>query len=145
MNFKTILNYFETNKQFEKGNDIKHILSKGCFSDKNNEMIIDVPFLLSSANDNNYHIIKNHIIRINEEIISNNKIVNVHLNVKSLELSNLYEHYTFIKDTCIFLQEKYPNKLNKCIIYNTSQIFSCIFSIVSMFLELETKNKIVLV
>ena len=146
MDIKKILYYFEANKTIEKGTDLEHVLSKGCFSDKNNEMILDASLLLSFANEDNYKIIQERIVYINEQIISkNNGIVSVHLNVKSLNLNDLYKHYNFIQNICILLQKDYPNVLEKCYLYNTSPIFSYIFQIISVFLELETRNKIIIV
>jgi hypothetical protein len=69
----------------------------------------------------------------------------VHVNMKSLSLTEIDKHKMFIQQMSQILQEKYPDKLSKCYIYNSPFIFSQIFNFVSMFVDKETLKKIEIV
>ncbi len=43
------------------------------------------------------------------------------------------------------MQDKYPNKLTKCYIYNAPMVFSKILNMLSFFIDKETQTKIEMV
>jgi hypothetical protein len=69
----------------------------------------------------------------------------VHVNMKGLSITEIDKHKTFIQQMSKILQEKYPDKLSKCYVYNSSFIFSQIFNFVSMFVDKDTLKKISIV
>ena len=65
--------------------------------------------------------------------------------MKSLTLSDVDKHKIFIQNIAVFLKEKYPNKLEKCYVYNAPFVFAQIYNIVSIFIDKDTQKKIELV
>ncbi len=145
-----IIKYFETNENYKKIKNkltfcIKEILSNWCFPVKENEIILDTQFFILIANLDNYGPIMNSAISLIEEILKTNETIIVHLNMKSFTLTHLEKHYSFIKNICILLQEKFPDKLEKCLVYNAPFLFAQLFSIVSKFIDKKTQKKIKLI
>lgn len=145
-----ITKYFETNENYKKVKGkislcIKEILSNWCFPVKENEIILDSQFFILIATTDNYGIIMNSAISLIEEILKTNETITVHLNMKSFTLIHLEKHYSFIKNICILLQTKFPDKLEKCFVYNAPFLFTQFFSIVSKFIDRKTQKKIKLI
>lgn len=145
-----ITKYFETNENYKKMKGkitfcVKEILSNWCFPVKENEIILDSQFFILIASTDNYGIIMNSAISLIEEILKTNETITVHLNMKLFTLIHLEKHYSFIKNICLLLQEKFPDKLEKCFVYNAPFLFTQFFSIVSKFIDRKTQKKIKLI
>ncbi len=69
----------------------------------------------------------------------------VHVNMQKLSIADVNKHNLFIQQMSSHLKDKYPKKLSKCYVYNSPFIFTQIFSIVSIFIDKDTQNKIELV
>jgi hypothetical protein len=69
----------------------------------------------------------------------------VHINIKNLTITDIDKHLNFIKYVSAFMQEKYPNKLTKCYVYNAPIVFSKIVNMLSFFIDKETQTKIELI
>jgi len=121
------------------------ILSKLCCVNHDNQVILDTRYFLLIATSENYNIILEYVICVIENLLTIYETVFVHINMQSITLIHLDKHYTFIKHICILLQEKFPDKLEKCFVYNAPFLFSQLFKIISRFIDKKTQKKIELV
>jgi len=121
------------------------ILTKLCSAIHENEVILDTRYFLLIATSENYNIILEYVIGIIQQLLTKYTTVFVHINMQSISLIHLDKHYTFIKNICILLQEKFPDKLEKCFVYNAPFLFSQLFKIISRFIDKKTQKKIELV
>ena len=55
------------------------------------------------------------------------------------------KHGQFIQHLSGILKDRYPNKLEKCYIYNAPFVFAKIYNIVSRFIDKDTQTKIELI
>ena len=123
----------------------KEILDHFCLVYQKNEFLIDIRYFLLIANSDTYNVIINYVVQKMEDILKTNETVLVHLNMMSFTLTHIDKHYSFIKNVCIFFQEKFPDKLEKCFVYHASFLFSQLIKILSKFVDKKTREKIVLV
>ena len=118
------------------------ILSKLC-SEKNNYVVIEYPYFKFVATAETYDTIVSLICSHIEKILKKKDSFSVHLNLKMLTLADIDKHKNFIQYLSTFLKDKYPQKMDKCYIYNAPFVFSQLFHIISMFIDKETQSKIV--
>jgi prophage DNA circulation protein len=65
--------------------------------------------------------------------------------MNSITLLHIEKYFPFIQQISEVLKTTFPDKLNTCYIYNAPYIFSKLFSVVSMFIDKKTQQKIQLV
>ena len=118
------------------------ILGKLC-SEKNNYVVIEYPYFKFVATVETYDTIVSIICSHIETILKKHNTFSVHLNLKMLTLTEIDKHKSFIQYLSTFLKDKYPQKMDKCYIYNAPFVFSQLFHIISMFIDKETQGKIV--
>ena len=120
------------------------ILNSLCFI-KENEIILDYVCFKYFANEETYkHILSNIIQCIDSTLVTNKQFI-IHINMKSLSISDYDKHKQFIQEICGFFKVRYEGQLLKCYIYNAPFIFSQVFSLISIFIDKETQQKIVLI
>jgi hypothetical protein len=125
-------------------NKIEDIFHNICYI-KDNYVIINYIYIKHFANSETYDLILQFMLHNIDLILKKYSLFGVHVNTKLLSLSDIDKHYNFIKHMCRTFKDKYPNKLEKCYIYNTSNVFSHLFSIISLFLDKTTKSKLEIV
>ena len=118
---------------------------KGLCCIKENNIVLNYIYFKYIANDETYSYIMNHITNNIDQILQTNNEFSVHVNMKSLTIVDIDKHKEFIQQISLFLKDNYPNKLEKCYVYNAPFMFSNFFNIVSMFIDKETQKKIELV
>jgi hypothetical protein len=112
---------------------------------KNNTILIDYTYFKYFGSNETYDLLINLCCsQIDHYLISNPSLV-VHLNLKSLTIVEIDKHKRFIQNIALILSTKYPNKLQKCYIYNAPFVFSQLLNIICMFIDKETQSKFVLV
>jgi hypothetical protein len=129
------------------------IIKKGDWQDilhgicniKDNSVFLNYSYFKYFGTKETYAIVLNYILHKLDTIISEHNDFIVHTNIKSLTVSEIDKHKSFIQNISATMNEKYPNKLCKCYIYNAPFIFSQIMNIISIFVDKETQKKIVLV
>ena len=90
-----------------------------------------------------------HIIRINNDCLkarqenNQNNIFKIYVDLSNVKLKNA--DYEFIKMLIPFLEEAYPNNLEKMYFENTPFIFKTAYSIIRNFIHKETRRKIIFV
>ena len=118
---------------------------KGLCCIKENNIVLNYIYFKYIANDETYSYIMNHITNNIDQILQTNNEFSVHVNMKSLTIVDIDKHKEFIQQISLFLKDNYPNKLEKCYVYNAPFMFSNLFNIVSIFIDKETQKKIELV
>jgi len=108
----------------------------------NDKVILDYIFFKHIATKETYELIISHIVKNIDEALLNCEQFVIHINMKTLTVTDNDKHYLFIQDISIFFKDKYPNKLSKCYVYNAPFIFKQVFNIVSLFIDKETQGKI---
>ena len=118
---------------------------KGICCIKENNIVLNYIYFKYIANDETYSYIMNHITNNIDQILQTNNEFSVHVNMKSLTIVDVDKHKEFVQQISLFLKDNYPDKLEKCYVYNAPFMFSNFFNIVSMFIDKETQKKIELV
>lgn len=121
--------------------DFNEILNKICFMD-HDKVFIDYKIMKPILNSNTYDIIFDHLINVTKEILSQNPLINMHVCLKGLTVTDIDKHKNFVLRIIKTFSEQFPNKLNICNLYKTPSIFSQIFALISMFIDKVTINKI---
>lgn len=127
-----------------KQGDISEILKELCHSDKDT-LILNYVYFKHLASINSYHLISVQIINNIDYILCTNKTFTVSVDMKGLTIGDVDKHKSFIQSISTLLKNRYPDKLNKCYIYNAPFVFSQIYSFVSLFIDKDTQNKIEIV
>jgi hypothetical protein len=130
-------------QKLQEGN-LTDILNSVCFI-KENEVVIDYLYFKHFANGETYQFILSTIVNNIDSILNINEKFVVHINMKSLAISDFEKHKHFIQNISDFFKERYDGKLIKCYIYNAPFIFSQVFNIIIAFIDKETQNKIVVI
>lgn len=131
-------------KQKLKDGNWTDILNNVCFI-KENEVILDYLYFKHFANGDTYQLILSTIVNNIDSILNINPHFVVHINMKSLGISDIEKHKDFIQTISDFLKQRYDGKLLKCYIYNPPFVFAQIFNIIVTFIDKETQHKIVLI
>ena len=77
-----------------------------------------------------------------EDILKTHNQFIVHIFMKSLTISEIDKHKTFIYKLSDTLKQKFPDKLDTCFVYRAPFIFSHIYNIISIFIDKKTQKKI---
>jgi hypothetical protein len=151
----------ELNQYFSK-NDYKNIkssvyqnrimnyeefLKKTCFVYKENHIVINYSYLkwiMKNGVYTNESLIE-YIINVFKETLCYHKKFILHINSNHLTMMDIDKYYLFIKNISLIMKETFPNKLDKCFVYNAPFIFSKLFSILSVFIDKATLQKIQIV
>jgi hypothetical protein len=141
-----LFDYEESNNIIEKiiKGDWSEVLQKFCkvLDDK---IIINYLYFKPFASKETYQILINFMSINIDLILQKYNYFIVHANIKNLTILELDKHKYFIQNMSGYLKDKYPQKLQKCYIYNAPIIFSQVYNFVSLFVDKETLSKIQLV
>jgi hypothetical protein len=133
---------------FIKNKTMNDLLLGFCNVNEHNEVILNYSYLkiikqLIQTMDNDFII--DHVVQMIDLVLTKNVYFTVHVSLKSLTISDIEKYYSFISNISETLKKKFPDKLEKCFIYNAPFIFSQIFNIISSFVDKPTIAKIQLV
>ena len=118
------------------------ILTKLCFTSKNNDIIIDYRYFKFIAVQENYNSIIKYIVHIINKVLETSSDFYFHVNLSSLTLLHIEKYFAFIRQISETMKTTFPDKLNKCYIYNAPFIFSNLFNTISIFIDKKTQKKI---
>jgi hypothetical protein len=151
----------ELNHYFSK-NDYKHIkmvvqqnrmtrdediLKKACYLYKENHIVINYSYLkwvMKNGIYTNESLIE-YIMNVFKETVIYHKHFILHINSNHLTMMDIDKYYLFIKNISLVMKQTFPNKLDKCFVYNAPFIFSKLFSILCVFIDKATLQKIQIV
>ena len=122
--------------------DILHHL---CFVLRDNHVVLDYRYFKFIANKDNYPAIIHSIITVMHDCLHGNETMIVHLNMKSLTLLDIEKHFYFIREISEIMQKTFPDRLDKCLVYNAPFLFSQLYNTISMFIDKKTQKKIQLI
>jgi hypothetical protein len=128
-------------------NSNDEFLKKTCFIYKENHIVINycyLKWLMKNGIYKNEDLIE-YIMNVFKETLGFHKNFILHINSNHLTMIDIDKYYLFIKNISLIMKETFPNKLNKCFVYNASFIFSKLFSILSVFIDKATIQKIKIV
>jgi len=123
---------------------INDALDKIC-KVKDKHVFIEYPIFKHLANETTYDLITKYIYDSFKNVLKSNAKFTIHLSLKSLTLNEVEKHYAYISKVCTTFKNDFPDKLDVCYIYNAPFIFSKIISILSIFIDKPTREKIKLV
>jgi hypothetical protein len=121
---------------------LHELLDNFCHIKINNEIVIQYKYfkIINTFIDENY--ILNYLIFIVEKILINYETFTVHVNIEKLTLLEIEKNRDFIMNMSNVLKEKFPDKLDVCIIYEGSIFFKQIYRLLSVFIDKNTLKKI---
>jgi hypothetical protein len=139
--------------KLESSNNSEKIISKiknGDFTDifenfiqiEQNNITIHYIYFKHFASNSTYEFLTNLITNKIDPIIHQHSNFIVHFNIKTFSLVELDKHKSYIYSVSNYFKEKYPNKLEKCFIYNSSFLINQLYNIISSFIDKDTLNKI---
>jgi hypothetical protein len=109
---------------------------------ENNQITIHYIYFKHFASNSTYEFLTGLITNKIDPIINHYQIFIVHFNIKTFSLVELDKHKTYIYSVSNYFKERYPNKLEKCYVYNSSFLINQIYNIVSSFIDKDTLDKI---
>jgi hypothetical protein len=121
------------------------ILSKLCFVLDSQNIILDYRYFKFISSVDNYELLVCYIVSVIQSVLNKNETFILHVNLDSLTLLHIEKHFGFIKKISEVLKTTFPDKLNICNVYNAPFIFSKIISIISLFVDKKTQQKIKLI
>jgi hypothetical protein len=121
---------------------LHELLDNFCHIKIHNEIIIQYKYfkIINTFIDQNY--ILNYLIFIVEKILINYETFIVHVDIEKLTLLEIEKNRDFIMNMSNVLKEKFPDKLDFCIIYEGSVFFKQIYRLLSIFIDKNTLKKI---
>jgi hypothetical protein len=138
------MNYNITHNTNLKLNEEKmnELLYNFCHIKMKNEIDVHYKyFKLINTNVDNNNILK-YLIFIVENVLQTYDTFIVHVNVEKLTLLEVEKNRDFIIAMSNILKERFPDKLDSCIIYEGSFIFKQIYKLLSIIIDKNTLKKI---
>jgi len=132
-----VIQYFKTGK-------FKELLNYYCKIEEN-DIIINYYYFKYLANSQTYDIFTNLMIGYIDSILQSFDKFNVHISIHKLSVIEIHKHIGYIRIMTDLLKTRYQDKMNKCLIYNSSNLFSQIYEIILPFIDPDTQQKIELV
>ena len=124
--------------------DWQFILNGIC-NIRDNALIMDFIYVKHFSTKQTQQIIIDLIVNNIDKILNVNSKFIVHVNIHNMKLKDVDNNRDFIRTISKCLKEKFPDKLDKCYIYNATTMFSQILNVISLFIDKDTKEKIQLV
>lgn len=115
-----------------------------CYTE-GNILVVDYRYFKHIANPLSYQTIMKHVIAMIDYILESHPNFSTLACIKSLTVSDVDKHMTFIKSISNALKTRYQNKMTKCSIYNAPFIFAQVYNIVSCFIDKDTLEKITMI
>jgi hypothetical protein len=122
--------------------NIDELLHFFCHIKINNEIEINYKYFKTIISFVDKNCILNYLFLIIENILKNYDTFIVHVNIEKLTLLEIEKNKDFIQNMSTMLKEKFPDKLDFCIIYEGSFIFKQIYNLLTIFIDKKTLKKI---
>jgi hypothetical protein len=122
----------------------QEILDKVCYI-IDNCIYMDYRFFKPIGNPTVYEPLVAHIIEKIKQVLLLTPALIVHVSLKGFSIREMEKHMNFFKYISIALDTRYPKKLTTCYVYNSSSMFTQLFSLLSYFIDKDTLNKVQLI
>lgn len=141
-NFNNITNFSESINMKINENKLQELLYNFCHIKINNEITINYKYfkLINKFIDKNN--ILNYLIFIVDNILKNYDTFIAHVNIEKLTLLDIDKNKDFVMGMSNTLKDRYPDKLEVCLIYECSFIFKQLYNVLSLFIDKKTLKKI---
>jgi hypothetical protein len=121
---------------------IREILNNFCHIKTKNEIAINYKHFKSINIFIDKNDILNYLILNIENVLNKYETFSIHVNIEKLSLLEIEKNKDFIQNISTVLREKFPDKLDFCIIYEGSFIFKQIYNLLAIFIDKKTLKKI---
>jgi len=135
------MNDFFKSQTIQPSDTPAEILNKLISANKN-EVFLNVAIFKLIASETTYSHIVSHVYKILKETSAAYGTVVVHVYLKTITLSDLDKHKTFVMDMIKRFNDELPDILDICYMYKAPFVFAQIYSIISVVIDKETKQKI---
>ena len=121
---------------------LNELLNNFCHIKLNNEIVMNYKYfkIISTFIDKNY--ILNYIIRIIETVLIKYETFIIHANIEKLTLLEIEKNRDFVQNMSNALKDRFPDRLEICVIYEGSFIFKQMYNLLSHFIDKKTMKKI---
>jgi hypothetical protein len=131
-----------TTKLKSNEENFNELLYNFCYIKSNNEIEIHYKYFKTINKFVDKKYILNYLIFTVESVLSKHETFVVHVNIDKLTLLEIEKNKEFVMDMSNVLKEKFPDKLDNCIIYEGSIFFKQIYNFLSIFIDKKTLKKI---
>jgi hypothetical protein len=121
---------------------MREILNNFCHIKTKNEIAINYKHFKSINIFIDKNDILNYLILNIENVLNKYETFVIHVNIEKLSLLEIEKNKDFIQNMSTVLREKFPDKLDFCIIYEGSFIFKQIYNLLAIFIDKKTLKKI---
>jgi hypothetical protein len=121
------------------------LLESFCHITNNNKILLDYRIFKYIARTSTYDALIKHISNKINLVLSTSSTFSVHICTKLLTISGADKHILFIYKLTESLNSSYPDKLEKCYIYDAPFIFQKIIGMLSLIVDKKTLSKITIV
>ena len=139
--FKSQINIFFKSQIIQPSDTPADILNKFMSTNKN-EVFLNMSIFKLIASETTYSQIVSHVYQILKDTSTTYGTVIVHVYLKTITLSDLDKHKTFVMDMIKRFNDELPDILDICYMYKAPFVFAQIYSIISVVIDKETKQKI---
>lgn len=141
-NFNNITNFSQSINMKINENKLQELLHNFCHIKTNNEIAINYKYfkIINTFIDKNN--ILNYLIFIVENTLKNYNTFIVHVNIEKLTLLDIDKNKDFVQAMSNTLKDRFPDKLEVCLIYEGSFIFKQLYNVLSLFIDKKTLKKI---
>jgi hypothetical protein len=153
---KYIQNYFLVNNN-NSSNILKEaktfisidLLNKLCFVINENNVIFDYKYFKNIVtnikfDENLENFLTSFVIDKIKNVLVCFSLCRVHVNLQGLSLLDIDKYSNFIGRFSTIMKNTFPDKLDRCIVYNAPYIFSNIYNLIAHFIDKKTQEKILL-
>jgi hypothetical protein len=135
-------NYNINNSAKSTEEKFHELLHNFCYIKINNEIEINYKYFkqINKFEDKKY--ILNYLIFTVENVLKKYETFILHVNIEKLTLLDIEKNKDFVVDMSNVLKERFPDKLENCVIYEGSVFFKQIYSFLSIFIDKTTLKKI---
>lgn len=127
--------------QYFQNGKFQELLNYFC-QVKENDIIINYYYFKYLGTSQTYNIFTNLVVGHIDNILQNYENFNVHVSIHKLSVMEIHKHLSYIRNVSELLKTKYQNKMEKCCIYNSSNLFSQIYEIILPLIDIDTQKKI---
>jgi hypothetical protein len=121
------------------------LLDSFCNTIDDNKILLDYRIFKYIARPNTYDILVKHIAKKINFVLGSNSNFSVHICTKLLTIAGADKHILFIYKLTETLNSAYPDKLDKCYIYDAPYLFQKIIGMLSLIIDKKTLSKITIV
>ena len=135
------MNEFFKSQTIQPSDAPADILNKLMSANKN-EVFLNMAIFKLIASETTYSQIVSHVYQMLKDTSTTYGTVVVHVYLKTITLSDLDKHKTFVMDMIKRFNDELPDILDICYMYKAPFVFAQIYRIIYVVIDKDTKKKI---